>query len=686
MRANEKNLLRFLEGTDKNFIIPVYQRNYDWKIKQCKQLFDDLSNIINDNFRTHFMGSIVHVYSQEGESYEYMIIDGQQRLTTISLLLLAIHNIIKSGQIEDDKVNVEKIRDEYLIDKYAHGNKKIKLKPIKDDSIAFERLFGDEDKITESNITHNYNYIYENLLKTKHKLSDIYKAVEKLIIVEIELKAADDDPQLIFESLNSTGLGLTEADKVRNYILMKQERTIQERFYDKYWNKIEISTQYKVSPFLRDYLTIKNNKIPKIEDVYFAFKAYHRNCLQDLEDILIELLSYSKIYNSIITNNFDNIRIKNYITDINNLETVVSYPFILELLADHHNGIISETQCEDVLMVVRDYVFRRSICEIPTNSLNKTFMTLSNDIKKHKNYSIHYSDICKHIFINKESYQRFPDDDEFSEKFEKRDIYNQNKKNKLYLLTKLENHKNKEQVKIEELVENQILTIEHVMPQTLTYQWKSELGENWEEVYNKYLHTIGNITLTGYNSEMKNHSFLEKRDHEKGFKNSRLRLNKSIAINDNWSEIEISNRANILKDLALDIWKYPETNYFIEENEPKTYSLNDEKNFTGERVLTFSFIESDVSVKDWTDFYVLLFKQLYELDASMFNNIIAGKMYNTRVEKCFSRKENNLRSPKKIDENVYVEANLSTEDKLMILREVVKYMNLNLEEVIFEIG
>ncbi len=685
MRANEKNLLRFLEGTDKSFVIPVYQRNYDWKKANCKQLFNDLVRISEENYRTHFMGSMVHIYNEDGRKYEYMIIDGQQRLTTISLLLLAIYDAINNKDIDGDGVNIDKIKDEYLIDKYAPQDKKIKLKPIKEDNIAFEKLFEGEIHEEESNIVVNYKYFYDRLTKMSISVDMLYKAIEQLIVVEIELKASEDDPQLIFESLNSTGLDLTEADKVRNYILMKFERKVQEELYNKYWNKIEVNTAYDVSSFLRHYLTIKKNKIPNIKDVYFVFKDFHKNSMLDVKELLEKLLDYSIVYNEIIKVKHINREINTLISEINELETYVSYPFLLELLVTNKKEMIDNTQTVECLKVVRDYVFRRIVCEIPTNSLNKTFMTLNSDIKKHKNYSQNYSEICKYILSNKDSYTRFPNDDEFLEKFVKRDIYNQQSKNKIYLLKKLENYNNKETVDIETLLSDNRLSIEHIMPQTLSDEWKNDLGERWEEIHQQYLHTIGNLTLTGYNSEMRNYTFVKKRDIKDGFKNSNLRLNRSLAERDKWDKDEIVDRAGELFKIAKDIWQYPKTDYSIDEEKVKLYTLNDQKNFTGEKIIAYSFRNDMCSVKDTTEFYISILKELYEYDNIVFNNIIAGKIVDSRLEKCFSKKKSILRAYGELQDGIFVETNLSTEDKLEMIRKIINCVGANCEDITFEI-
>lgn len=686
MRATEKSFLIFLEGTDKQFVIPIYQRNYDWKKGNCKQLFNDLIDIVKDNYRSHFMGSIVSVYNQDSRNREYIIIDGQQRLTTISILLLAVHNAIQAGDLDGSGVNITKIREEYLIDKYAEESKKIKLKPIKNDYEAFCRLFDpDEDNIESSNITHNYNYFYNELIKCKVSIDKIYKAIESLIIVEIELKAGEDDPQLIFESLNSTGLALNEADKVRNFILMKLDKETQELYYAKYWNKIEKNTDYRVSEFLRHYLTIKRNKIPNIKDVYFIFKKYFNDNVVELEEFLIELLKYSEVFKSIITNQFKCRPITLGIKAINQLEVNVSYPFLMEMFMDFNKGIINEKQCEEVVHTVKNYVFRRIICEIPTNSLNKTFMTLNQDIKRHKNYSSNYEEICKYIFIKKESYTRFPDDEEFRDKFMLRDIYNLKSKNKLYLLTQLENYKNKEKVDIENLLKTKVLSIEHIMPQKLTDAWKTDLGDGWEKVHSRYLNTIGNITLTGYNSEMKNKTFKEKRDSKKGFKESKLKLNKYLLSIDTWNEEEIKERSKILFKEVVRIWNYPETTYEPEENEEKLYTLDDEKDFTFEKIISYYFLGEKYYANNWTYFYIGLLAKLIDLDQYSFDRILNGELINESLIKCFSRNKSTLRRGNEISNGVFAECNLSTENKLQVLRSVLDLMNIELNEVEFVI-
>lgn len=543
MKANEKYLIRFLESSDTNFVIPVYQRNYNWKKEQCCQLYNDLIEMINNGYKNHFFGSIVSIYNDIAKGREYLIIDGQQRITTINLLLLAIYNILSENKLKSGVIIKEKILNQYLINQYSSLENKNKLKPIKDDRKALERIFLNQDLIDDSNITANYKYFYDRILNEEISIDDLYSAIERLMIVEIELKNGEDDPQLIFESLNSTGLDLTDADKVRNFILMNESSERQDKLYNIYWNKIENNTNFKVTQFIRDYLTMKENKITNINKIYINFKRYIQNGNIKIEDCLKDMLKFSVYYKQIIKNSFGIKEVDESLKRINKLEVTVAYPFFLEVLDDYHENLINKTDIIEIFSVIETYIFRRILCKVPTNALNKVFMNMCKEIKKMDNYKENYLEILKYILSIKKSSQRFPNDSEFKKYFIQENIYNWKSKNKLYLLERLENYNNNEKVDIENLINDNKLSIEHIMPQKLTTVWKKELGDRHIEIYDKYINTIGNLTLTGYNSSLSNKTFIEKRDMEKGFKESRLKLNKYL------SEIDCWNEENIKKEL-----------------------------------------------------------------------------------------------------------------------------------------
>ncbi|RXJ57948.1 DUF262 domain-containing protein [Candidatus Marinarcus aquaticus] len=686
MKAKERRFLHFLEGSDKHFVIPVYQRNYDWKQEHCKQLFNDLIDV-SENSRTHFLGSLVSIYNDNGEDREYLIIDGQQRVTTLSLCLLAMYKIIEK-ELLDTTIKKEQIKDEYLINKYSNDEKKIRLKPVKNDKEAFSALFKDEeDFIENSNITINYKYFYNRILEEEISLEQLFAAIRQLVIVEIELKNGEDDPQLIFESLNSTGLDLTEADKVRNFILMKETPSKQEEFYNDYWNRIEKNTNYNVSDFIRDYLTIKERAIPNKNKVYFHFKKYVNENFFTIEDIdnveplLKDLLQFSKYYKAIINSSSNSNTISKIIYKINKLESIVTYPFIMEVMHDKEEKIINEQDVESILNIIVNYVFRRLICEVPTNALNKIFMVLGREIKRYNNYENNYVDIFKYVLVKKRLSQRFPENDEFSEKIMLKDIYNFKNKNKLFLLEQLENYNNKERVELEHLINNNELTIEHIMPRKLNNKWRNMLGEKHDEIYHKYLHTIGNITLTGYNSEMSNRPFQEKRDMEKGFKHSRLYLNEYIKECEIWNENTIIQRANILKDRALKIWEYPSTNFIPEEDNEKfkLYTLSDEDvSFAGEKIITYRFMdEKEKSVKSWKEFFIDVNLELSELDQVKFKQIVFEHHYDydgvSKDKDSFA-----------ID-GFHMYTNLSADSILTRLRILVDKIGFDLDDISFTI-
>ena len=344
MKGSESKLIRYMEGANKRFVIPVYQRNYDWRIEHCKQLYDDLVRVISQKRKSHFFGSLVSVFNPDGHQEEFLIIDGQQRLTTVTLLFLATHNLIKEGVIVPKSSNLaQRIFEDYLVDKWQPDETRIKLKPIKNDQSAFVRLFGDANElIIDSNLTINYNYFYDRIQKKEINADEIFNALSALEIISITLNN-EDNPQLIFESLNSTGLDLSEGDKIRNYILMGLPSRQQERLYDKYWNKIEHNTGFDVSAFIRDYLSVKQLSTPTMNNVYYKFKEYVEQVNDtDIEVLLADLLHYSKKYEYLLKACSPWPTINDSIFRLNRIRTTVSRPFLLETLRLKESDVLTE--------------------------------------------------------------------------------------------------------------------------------------------------------------------------------------------------------------------------------------------------------------------------------------------------------------------------------------------------------
>lgn len=554
MKGSELRLIEYMEGSKKRFIIPVYQRNYDWKIENCKQLYDDLIQVIKNNSKTHFFGSIVSVYEPSGRNTEFLIIDGQQRLTTMSLLFLALYNLLEEKIIiSEDESLKDQIYEDFLVDKYQPQEKRMKLKPIKNDQKAFSKLFNSKDDyIKDSNLTINYSYFYERIQKQEITIDELFDAICRLEIINITLNN-EDNPQLIFESLNSTGLDLSEGDKIRNYILMGLPKQKQDEYYEKYWNCIEKCTKYDVSSFIRDYLSVKQLVIPSQKKVYINFKKYVEDSSLKIIEILEDLLSYAKRYNILLCEKTSSKELNSCINRLNRLETTVTRPFFLEVLRLYDENQINLNEVAEAFSITESYLFRRTICDLPTNALNKIFLLLNREIMRYDGTDSNYIEKLKFALLSKKDRARFPNDDDFSLMFTEKPIYQMNSKNKIYILERLENFGTLEDKDIYRHYDEGEYSIEHIMPQHLTPAWIKELGDSYEEIHDTWLHRIANLTLTAYNSKYSNSTFVEKKTMKNGFEDSGIRLNTYVSKKDKWTLAELRDRNDYLLKRALDI-------------------------------------------------------------------------------------------------------------------------------------
>lgn len=566
MKAVEANLLKFLQKPTQ-FIIPIYQRPYSWTRQQCSQLWKDLEGAHNSSVSGHFMGSVVYIEKgiyQVTTMPQLLVIDGQQRLTTVSLLLAALSRALRVSGTDEDIKSAEKLENYYLFNSMESGEARQKLLLTRADKETFTALIEREKLPDEAsqNVITNSQYFDEQIKQSKLSLTEIANALHKFLIVDIALDHEHDNPQLIFESLNSTGLDLSQADLIRNFVLMSLSREEQEKLYEQYWYPMErrfgdAGYVEHFDRFMRDYLTVETGNIPNIKEVYAVFKQYIANETgkRTLQEVVARVCTFSEYFVKLVFARDDDKDIKEAIEDINSLRVDVAYPFLLELYNDYATGLLKREDFIQILRMIENYVFRRSICGIPTNSLNTTFATLSKELVDKGTYL----DSVKLALILKDSYRRFPEDEEFKREFVVKDVYNLRNRN--YLLRKLENHGRKEPVVVEEY------TIEHIMPQNenLSELWQSSLGEDWKQVHVKYLHTIGNLTLTGYNSELSDRPFHEKQKMLGGFADSPIRLNRGLATVDYWDESTIIQRADELAELAVQIWWAPPLNEWISE-------------------------------------------------------------------------------------------------------------------------
>lgn len=567
LQAGETTLNKLL-NTSRQFIVPIFQRNYSWQKSQYEQLwFDILRASKFKEKQNHFIGSIVYIDmgTPAGRPQQLLLIDGQQRLTTISILLCAIKDYVQKFNLETKLINLAKIKNQFLYNSDEIDEDRYKLLLNVQDKETYIKLI-DNTIFTvnkpATNIIKCYEFFYERIedfIKQYGQIDEIYAGIFKLSLVSISLDKDSDNPQMIFESMNSTGKDLSQTDLLRNYLLMDLTPEKQTRLYKTYWKSMEElfgediykNDVNKFDYFIRDFLTLKSDTgyICKINNVYENFKRYYldNNCEKFV--VLKDLFTYAKYYACIDLLQEKDDELKLYWQEFKKLDSHVVYPFLLKLYDDYSCQILIKEDFKKILQVVISYLWRRAICEIPTNSLSKTFATLYQAVDKDD-----YVNSVIKAFVFKSSYKRFPSDYEVREKLQTKDIYHFRLRK--YLLEALENYYHKEPIDLN----TANYTIEHIMPQNIEHNlsWQQMLGEDWQEVHSLYLHTLGNLTITGYNAEMSNKSFGEKVNGESGFKHSHLKLNESIVQCDVWNKKAIQRRTNILTDIILKIWKYPE--------------------------------------------------------------------------------------------------------------------------------
>jgi len=558
MKATEAKLLAFIKKSPQ-FVIPIYQRTYSWTEKECQQLWDDILRTgSNDDITAHFVGSIVYIEKglyQVSSQSPLLVIDGQQRLTTVTLLIAALANAL--GDTEPvDGFSQRKLRNYYLLNPEEDGEQHFKLILSQTDKASLIAILNKSEQPKDYSIRVTENLkLFDSLIKDyKNNLVTVCKGLAKLLVVDVALNRDQDNPQLIFESLNSTGRELSQADLIRNYILMGLEPQLQNKLYEQYWRPMEVEFGQEAygthfDGFMRHFLTVKTGNIPNQGEVYEAFKAQARSpevAHAGVEALVADIRTFARYYCAMTLGTEADPDLKLAFQDLRELKVDVAYPFLLELYHDYALGELPKADFLTAVRLIESYVFRRAICAIPTNSQNKTFATLTKALKKDR-----YIESIQAYLLLLPSYRRFPNDEEFKRDLQTKDLYKF--RSRSYWIRRLENHNRKERVSVDEY------TIEHILPQNenLSSAWKKALGTEWQRIQQTYLHTLGNLTLTGYNSEYSDKTFAEKRDMPGGFKESPLRLNQGLGNIEQWDEDAIRQRADRLSTIALDVWAAP---------------------------------------------------------------------------------------------------------------------------------
>lgn len=557
MKASERKITKLFSESDTVFSIPVYQRDYNWQEKQCQRLFKDiLQTGKNEKVSSYFLGSIVYIHDGiygVGEK-EFHVIDGQQRMTTLTLLFLAIYFKLKGTILAKD---ADKIYNQYVVNPYSEKEIKLKLLPPEENLYILNKIshnkFNELEAFQDRNMLKNYLFFEKELENLSFDdMKHLSNGIEKLIYIDIALEKGKDDPQKIFESLNSTGLDLSQGDLIRNYILMDLERGEQNRIYKEIWIPIENNckvsdgseiTSY-VSDFIRDYLTLKTEKISSKPKVFETFKAYYE---KENDEKLEDMKKYSEAYSYIIKPSLEKDRdIQRELDYLKSLDKTVINTFLIGILKDYKDNILEKDKLVNMLILLQSYLWRRYITEKPTNALNKIFQGMYGKISRSGNY---YENLVDVLMA-----EDFPTDEELESALKLKNVY-KDKEKLNYVFKKLENYNHNELIDFE----NEKITIEHIFPQKPNKAWKENYSDNELEQMISFKDTISNLTLTGSNSNLSNKAFHEKRDDEvHGYRNSKLYMNKYLGRLEEWNLLSMEARFESLYDDIIKIWKRPE--------------------------------------------------------------------------------------------------------------------------------
>lgn len=556
MKASERKIKDLFSEPNTFFSIPVYQRDYNWQEKQCKQLFKDILTAgENKEISSHFIGSIVYIHEgvyEIGEK-EFSVIDGQQRMITITLLFIALYHKLK----ENNSKEADKIYELYLINKFSEKEVNLKLVPPEENLNilikVLENKFNELENYRDRNLVKNYSYFKKELTKfSDSEIQNIIVGIDKLIYVNIALENGKDDPQRIFESLNSTGLDLSQGDLIRNYILMDLDRKEQNRIYKNFWIPIENNCKISdgnevknyVSDFIRDYLTLKRGEIPVKAKVFEEFKMFYDNP-DDLK--LEELKNYSVKYSHIIKPYLEEDEdIREELKNLKTLDQVVINPFLIGILKDYKEDKLDRKDLLNILKLLQSYIWRRFITEKPSNLLSKLFQGMYLKISKKENYYTATEEILLA--------QEFPTNEELKESLKTKNVY-KNKERLKYVFRKIENYNHNELIDFD----NDKITIEHIFPQRPSKTWKELYTDEELEEMKALKNTISNLTLTGSNVKLGNKTFLYKRDQKiHGYRDSKLYLNSYLGKLERWDLQTMKERFEILFNDIIKIWKRPE--------------------------------------------------------------------------------------------------------------------------------
>lgn len=678
MKANEQPIIKFLQAPDVQFVIPVYQRNYDWSNNECKELLNDILAVETTNRDTHFIGSIVYIHEgiySTSEVKELVIIDGQQRLTTINILFVALYRFAKDNDMQQE---ANMLYNKFIINQYVQQeSSKLKLKQTDTNSLAFKAIMNSTENEfgTYSNVIENFNYF--KLAISKDSFNTILNGLKRLIFVEISLERGKDDPQRIFESLNSTGLDLSQSDLIRNYILMDLDHKNQSKVFEQVWSPIEenardlLKQKSLVSDYIRDYLTLRNKKIPNKSKVYIEFKklyavkdeAYH----QELENIKSLSTHYKKLINPSTVQDHN---VRRELEYISRLEINVAFPFLLQVFEDAENGIITSNVLIKILKLIQSYVWRRFVVGLPTNALNKIFMSLYAEVDTED-----YFDSIALALVKKRGSAKLPTDEDLKSALRDKDLYNIQSKNRNYMFELLENFNNREYVD----TSNENITIEHIFPQNPNDDWsKNVTPDDYFQFKEKYGNTLANLTLSGNNGALSNKSFIDKKTMnrqggEQGYDFSRLWLNDYLKTIDNWNISTYNERFDLIYSRFLKIWEYPTVVIPVTETKEEQNIFNADSP-THKKLEYFIFENTKVDEEFIAQMYFYVIEKLFEKNAQLL--LEAKNIFK------ITRNSSDFRAAQELQSGYFIESNIDSNSKFSTLKKLLSLFELEDELLI----
>lgn len=675
----------YIEPNKKQYCIPVFQRDYAWTEEQCTKLFEDIVMAYKKD-RPHFCGSFVYApLGSKKHIDSYIIIDGQQRFTTLYILIKALAD---SADDDRDKDALQRyLYNEDKFDRYGLDEKsELKLKPVKTDNDQLLLLMSGKieqmDKSRRGIIYHNY-MLFMQLIKSFLEESSansvlmINDGIEKLICADIRLDT-DDNAQEIFERINSTGIKLGLADLIRNYILMTD--TDQERLYEEYWLTVQNLLPDKLlDNFFIDYLNMKSDGFVKESEAYKSFKQVYVEGKYDNEKMLQEILHYAKQYYVFCYGSSDfGAEVNKALAGLRKLKQTTVYLFLFRVFDDYENGIINKNELARVLKMLLSYSIRRLVCEIGSNTLRGLYKTLYGRVFEQKENKNTYYDSLVSFFLQQTSKNTIPSDNEFVTALQEKNLYSKNALCK-YLLCAIENQG-------KETLDTENLSIEHIMPQNknLSMSWQKMLGENWQSVHEKYLHTLGNLTLTGYNSELGDKPFEKKKEKLEETITHIAVLYSDVKDKSEWNSVNMEKRAKRLAEIILKLFPIEQPKTKIEFTDPhyKLYTLANPDDATYKTVNYFEFLGERVNVSSFAEMVRSIAQILYDMDNSIIDDM--AKKHEPLPEwttPAFSYEEDGVRNPFKLRNcNIYISTGYSASACIFFIRGLMKKYEFDISE------